>query len=221
MIKTHNNTGLKYLCYTRKVGEEYDNYKGSGTLWLSHLNYHGDDISTELLFESKDYNEFVIYARAKSIEFDIVNSKEWANLKLEEGDGGDTVSNKKWITNGKTDKYIDKDIEVYSGWKLGRTNCIFNDKETQKKFNRLANHQTEKQKSASRLVGLANKGKTPWLGKRHSDKTKKMLSELRKKRFNTPDGIFNSIGEACSFYNTSRTTMSRWARNKPKEFYII
>lgn len=139
MIKTHKVSKLKYLCYTRSIGKSYDNYKGSGTYWKSHLRKHGNDIVTELIYETHDKEIFKKVAIEKSLQYDIVNSKKWANLKIEEGDGGDTVSNKRWITNGKTDKYILKSDKLISGWKYGRTNCVFNNKKLQKELNSRVN----------------------------------------------------------------------------------
>ena len=138
MIKTHNKTNLKYLCYTRSEGEKYSSYKGSGKYWKKHLKKYGDDITTELIFETEDKERFVAEARKKSIEFNIVESEDWANLKLEEGDGGDTVSNKMWVTDGTFDKYINKDDEIPQGWKRGRSKCVFNDKEKQREFGAMA-----------------------------------------------------------------------------------
>jgi len=125
MIKIHNVTGLKYLCYTQK--DDHVSYLGSGKHWKRHILEHGSDITTELIFETDDYDLFVKVARIKSIEFDVVNSNNWANLKLEEGDGGDTVSNKCWITNGETDRYHDVSKSIPDGWIKGRSNCKFND----------------------------------------------------------------------------------------------
>lgn len=134
MIKTHLVTGLKYLCYTKSDGDKYKNYKGSGILWKKHLKKYGDNISTELIFETDNKEEFRLVALEKSIEFDVIKSKDWANLKNEEGDGGDTVSMKMWITDGFTDKYINKDDNIPDGWKKGRSKCIFNDKKMQGEF---------------------------------------------------------------------------------------
>lgn len=125
MIKTHLVTGLKYLCYTMSSGETYDSYKGSGTYWKKHLLEHGDIIKTELIFETSSKEEFRDYARMKSIEWNIVESDEWANLKYEEGDGGDTVSNRMWVTDGTKDRYVFKTDEIPDGWNRGRTNCKF------------------------------------------------------------------------------------------------
>jgi hypothetical protein len=143
MIKTHNITKLKYLCYTRSEGKIYEDYKGSGKLWKKHLKKYGENITTELIFESSDFEKFKKFAIQKSIEFDIVNSDQWANLKIEEGDGGDTVSNKRWITNGIKDKYLNKDLPLPEGWMYGRSNCIFNDPEKQSVFGK--HHDGKKQ----------------------------------------------------------------------------
>lgn len=134
MIKTHNITGLKYLCYTKTDGDTYANYKGSGVLWKKHLKKHGDDITTELIYESENYDDFKKVALQKSDEFNVVESNEWANLRPESGDGGDTVSNRMWINDGIVSKYHFKDLPIPDGWMKGRINCVFNDPEKQKEF---------------------------------------------------------------------------------------
>lgn len=84
-VKTHNQTGLKYLGQTSS--DPYT-YRGSGTRWINHLKKHGNDVSTEIIIETNDKS----IIREKGIEysklFNIVESSEWANLKVEEGDGG-------------------------------------------------------------------------------------------------------------------------------------
>lgn len=134
MIKTHVETGLKYLCYTQSEGKTYSKYKGSGKLWIRHLKKYGENITTELIFESDSYDEFKAVAIQKSHEFNVVEDSSWANLRIEEGDGGDTVSNKRWITNGQVDKYILKDLDIPEGWRAGRSRCVFNDPNAQREF---------------------------------------------------------------------------------------
>jgi hypothetical protein len=134
MIKTHAVTGLKYLCYTQK--NNHDSYLGSGRYWKRHVQEHGKNIITEVIFQTEDYEEFVKIAKLKSIEFNVVESAEWANLKIEEGDGGDTVSSLRWITDGVVDKYFPKDKELPEGWRLGRSNCKFNDSQFQKEMSK-------------------------------------------------------------------------------------
>jgi len=131
MIKSHNITGLKYLCYTRSEGAQYTTYKGSGKRWKEHLKKHGADISTELIYETACKKDFVKKATEISLHYNVVEDSNWANLKHETGDGGDTVSNRMWINNGETTKYHFKNEPIPSGWKKGRLNCVFNNKQFQ------------------------------------------------------------------------------------------
>lgn len=87
MIKTHRTTNFKYLCVTTK--EDYEGYCGSGVRWRKHLKKHGFDVSTELLFEheSRDF-VFKSVCLYFSELYDVVNSDDWANLILEDGNTG-------------------------------------------------------------------------------------------------------------------------------------
>ena len=87
-IKTHNVTGLKYFGKTTRA--DYDAYKGSGKRWQNHIKKHGYDVTTELYgaFEDGDTDACLEAALAFSIENNIVESADWANLKLETLDGG-------------------------------------------------------------------------------------------------------------------------------------
>lgn len=147
-VKTHNKTGLKYLGKTER--DPYS-YNGSGVYWKKHLKEHGNDISTTILFETDDEKDFKKMAEHYSKKFDVVKSKEWANLKLEEGDGGDTSKtsgyikamrnrksikgsnnpmhgrsaikekNLKWYTNGEINMYVTENTQP-SGYYRGRSN---------------------------------------------------------------------------------------------------
>jgi hypothetical protein len=85
-VKTHNKTGLKYLGKTQL--QDPHAYKGSGKLWRTHCSKHGYDYSTEIIFQSESMEEI----REKGIYYsdlwNIVESKDWANLTREEGTGG-------------------------------------------------------------------------------------------------------------------------------------
>lgn len=89
--KTHNITGLKYLGKT--TAKNPHKYKGSGHYWKSHINIHGYNVTTEILKECSTIEELQQWGRYYSELWDVVNSKEWANLKPEEGDGN---SGEKW-----------------------------------------------------------------------------------------------------------------------------
>lgn len=99
MIKTHNKTGFKYLCQTRR--KDPHAYLGSGTHWKLHLKTHGADITTEVIGQYEDkamLKEAGIYY---SNLHNVVESEEWANLRIEDGDGGDTSKTVGYIAGMK------------------------------------------------------------------------------------------------------------------------
>jgi len=84
--KTHNKTGLQYLGKT-KANDPYK-YKGSGIRWSNHIKMHGYDVTTEILRECQSNEEVKEWGRYYSDLWNVVESSDWANLKPEEGDGG-------------------------------------------------------------------------------------------------------------------------------------
>jgi hypothetical protein len=90
-VKTHNQTSLKYFGKTTK--KDPYKYKGSGKYWTKHLKVHGNDVRTEIVgvFDSKlECTEFAIKF---SKEHNIVESNEWANLRMENGVDGAPIGN--------------------------------------------------------------------------------------------------------------------------------
>jgi hypothetical protein len=95
LVKEHAYTGLKYLCkHVASSFSECEEYKGSGTYWKRHLKQHGNHVKTTCLFVTENEKEFREVAKKYSLEFNIIESKEWANLCNEEGQGGNTVVDK-------------------------------------------------------------------------------------------------------------------------------
>lgn len=93
MIKTHNKTNLKYLCKHETSNEcSCYKYKGSGTYWKRHLKVHGSDVNTKILYKTEDKELFNNVSFYYSSIFNIVESKEWANLTEEKGQGGKTIT---------------------------------------------------------------------------------------------------------------------------------
>lgn len=85
-VKTHNETGLKYLGYTKQ--KAYHKYAGSGTYWKLHLRKHGRDYSTEIIKECQSKEEIKESGKHYSSIWNVVESNDWANLKPETGEGG-------------------------------------------------------------------------------------------------------------------------------------
>lgn len=151
-LKTHNKTGLKYLGKT--IQDPYV-YKGSGTRWRNHLRKHGNDVSTEILFQSEDAEEIKKIASSYSEKFNIVESKDFANLKPETGEGGfEHINN-----NSEMRKRVSK---ISSEW------C---------KKNKFGGNMTQYLTEESRKKMSWSKNKK-W-GK-HTEETKKKMSESHK-----------------------------------------
>lgn len=87
-IKTHNKTGLKYFGKTTR--KDPHKYPGSGKYWRNHLEKYGYDYVTEIYGIYYDREECLKSAIEFSEKNMIVDSPEWANLRVESLDGGDT-----------------------------------------------------------------------------------------------------------------------------------
>jgi len=84
--KTHLITGLQYFGKTTKP--DYVNYRGSGKYWLRHIKRHGYFCKTELIRECHTTDEARYWGLYYSNLWNIVDSKEWANLITENGLAG-------------------------------------------------------------------------------------------------------------------------------------
>jgi hypothetical protein len=90
LIKTHNKTGLKYLC---KTTQDPYTYKGSGKDWKTHLKKFGYDHSTVIIRECISNEEISIWGRYYSNIYKVTTAadnygnKIWANIIPETGAG--------------------------------------------------------------------------------------------------------------------------------------
>jgi len=113
-VKTHNITGLKYLGKTSN-GDPI-NYRGSGTYWMKHLKVHGYDVTTEIIKECKTNDEIKEWGIYYSRLWNVVESKEWANLCEESGDGG-YRSNNALISYNKKPRSVSHKLAISNGLK--------------------------------------------------------------------------------------------------------
>lgn len=113
--KTHTKTGLKYLGYTKNDPWKY---AGSGVLWTRHLKEHGNHVLTEVLLVCESKEEIKKSGRYYSVLWNVVESKDWANLKLEEADGGDMSGSKVWMAGRKNPRLR----KIWSEKSKGNTN---------------------------------------------------------------------------------------------------
>ncbi len=84
--------------YFGKTTQDPNKYLGSGKHWVAHIKKYGKKqkhIATLWYELFTDVNLIQEFALSFSIDMNIVESKQWANLKYENGiDGGDTMSGK-------------------------------------------------------------------------------------------------------------------------------
>jgi len=85
-VKTHQITGLKYLGQTQR--KDPHRYTGSGVYWQIHLKKHGKHYDTVILCECQTKEELAVKGSYYSKLWNVVESKDWANLKEETGTGG-------------------------------------------------------------------------------------------------------------------------------------
>lgn len=156
--KTHKQTGLQYLGYTKR---DPFKYTGSGHYWLRHLNKHGYDVDTEILCESTSMDEIKDKGWYYSNLWDVVNNNAWANLKPETGTGGDMGP----VGRDKVSKKMKGRIKS-DAWKENHSKIM-----TGKKHSELSklNH--------SAAMSGANNG---MYGRTHTAKTKELLSKIPK-----------------------------------------
>lgn len=78
--KRHRITGLNYFGKTTR--DPYV-YFGSGVKWTRHLKKHGNNVETIQVWEFQNLEECSKFAIEFSIKNKIVESREWANLRIE------------------------------------------------------------------------------------------------------------------------------------------
>jgi len=107
LLKTHNHTGLNYLCKFSegvKIKSPYK-YKGSGKYWKRHLKKHTNNVSTNIFYQGKSEQELSACAIFWSNVYDVVKNKKFANLIPENGLTGGGVKGRKLSEEHKR-KYL-------------------------------------------------------------------------------------------------------------------
>jgi len=190
-VKQHNTTGLKYLGKT--IQENHDAYMGSGERWLNHLRKHGEDVSTEIVFRSDDPKEIRKRGLELSEKWNIVESKEWANIKPESGDGGfvwmDEEYRKLNAKKGGTARAQQMKEQGYNpvaGRGVNFKDCPEFQKECAKKgidtWKKMREENPEKELERRRKIGEAQKGRKGsgfiWTKERRDAVSKKFTKPL-------------------------------------------
>jgi hypothetical protein len=107
-IKQHNLTKLKY--FGKTINKDPVKYKGSGKHWTRHINKYGNDVTTVWCQLFTDKNELKEFALKFSVDNNIVESVEWANLKPEDGLWGGGIKGIKIKRTPEHNKKISQSI---------------------------------------------------------------------------------------------------------------
>lgn len=173
-VKIHNKTGLKYFGKTTSIDPYV--YKGSGKYWSNHIKKHGNDVKTIILkyFEC-ECDEAKDFAIQFSLDNNIVESIEWANLKIECLDGGwDHINNK-----SKEERK-----EMYWNW--------WN--ELSEEEQKIINEKKSLPGELNGMYGTHRAGElNPMYGKHHSTETKNKIREKHKNKIVVKDVITEEI----------------------------
>ena len=204
-VKTHNKTGLKYLGKT--VNEDPHKYPGSGKVWRRHLDKYGYVYTTEILLETDSEQELKEKGIYYSNLWNVVDSKDWANLMIEQGDGGDTSASLAYQQYIKDRDYNGKKNPFY-----GKTHKD----ETKKLLSDLAKKQwtgVPKSKEHRRKIAEANTGKV------FTEERKKNISLACKGRipYNKGKPAERFVCEHCGKEIGGASNFKRWHGNNCKE----
>lgn len=186
LLKEHRITGLKYLCkHEAQSFSDCEKYSGSGIYWKHHLSLHGNNVKTTCLFVTENVKEFKTVALDYSLKFGVIHSDKWANLCNEQGQGGDTIVNKKIFAKLMKDKWQSLPSDI-------REKRLFSLRENIKKI-----HAIGSSVAKEKLTGVpkTEEHKQHMRGKRpHVNQSGNKNNNARKIR--TPYGIFESIRDA-------------------------
>lgn len=91
-VKTHSETGLKYL---GKTTQNPHTYLGSGIDWKKHLKEYGKEHTTEIIKECQTNQELHQWGRYYSNLWNVAESAEWANRIPETGGGSNHTVERK------------------------------------------------------------------------------------------------------------------------------
>lgn len=205
--------GLKYLGKTTKNPFKYE---GSGKIWKRHLskhNFKSVNIQTEIILETDDEKLLIKKGIEFSFKYNIVESKEWANLRIENGDGGDTS------------KYINYDKQTFHNSERSKHLNKFNSEEERILF---ISNRTSKidYNNPERLKKI--KENTDWVSWKKSIENRKIdYSNMKRNVVNKKpiqqldlnDNIileFESISEASRVLNYGRSGIMQCLRKRNK-----
>jgi hypothetical protein len=162
-IKRHAITGLKY--FGKTIQQNPFKYHGSGVIWNAHIKEHGKHIETLDIFGFDNQEAATEFALKFSKDYDIVESKEWANRKEENAKCG----------GGKLSEETKRKIGLAGKGRISPMKGKKFPPEFGKKISQ-ANYKRSEETKLKMLSSRRARTDKPMLGKTHSEETKKRIS---------------------------------------------
>lgn len=216
MVKTHRITGLKYLCQTTK--KDPYKYKGSGLYWVKHLKKHGANFDTNIILKCYTKSALKEWGLYYSKLWSIVQSKHWANMIPEGGEGNPefsqeiieklrTKSLNHWSNSNSKFHSVERNEKISKSMKKlwNETTSVFNsqefhNKKSEKTKKSWMNINSGQHKSKKKYVVIDPAGlKYEVLGmstfcKKHGLDRRSMLSVVKGKRPHHKGWTANPVG---------------------------
>jgi len=212
--KTHNKTGLQYLGKTTK--DPYK-YKGSGERWIPHINKHGYDVTTEILRECQTNEEIKYWGLHYSALWNVVEDSNWANLRPEEGDGGNTSNCEAYIAKQHLFSHKGEDNPMYGErwrWTDAQREAV-----TGPNHHGYGGEWTDAQRKQREETGYYWSGKKrPYASRDYDfigDKNPNAKAVV------TPNGTFNTVKEASESYNIGPNALRARIHKYSTEYYYV
>jgi len=191
----HNISKLKYFAKTElyhTVEDLQRFYHGSGKYWKNHLKKHDDDVTMKILHFSNDIKLINSLALMYSKFWNIVESKDYANLKPENGLDG-------WVL-GQTSPNFGKKTSHKVKLKISNSLINYHKNNINGFFGKTHSPETLALLSTKKLKFLSN-NLHPMLGKTHSKESKEKMRNKVYSKESKEKMSQSAIGKHCSSNN--------------------
>jgi hypothetical protein len=163
IYKTTCNVNERYYIGMHSTNNLEDGYMGSGKrLWFS-INYHGKENHTKEILEFCETREELKKREVEIVNEQLLNEDLCMNLKTG-GDGGGKI-------------WSEEHMRVFSKAGNDKLRELFKDKEFADKHRKATSEAVKKRIKDGKYVS-PNKGH--WIGRKHTEETKKKMSEAKK-----------------------------------------
>lgn len=197
-VKTHTITGLKYLGQTSS--NDPHKYKGSGVYWRRHLQVHGPYFTTQILLASENPTDIKETGVFFSRLWGVVNSKDWANLMEEKGDGVDSSTARAVALQRVQDG-------THPLITRNRTYAMNNSARDRKGMSYEEIYGLEKAKELKQSRSVSNRRR--WADQDFKRSTASKISQTRKEKIANGDIAIHNKGKVCPVAKKRRDDIRR------------